>query len=124
MTGYHMPAKTVLLRGLRRRCPNCGVGKLLRQYLSANPACSACDEDFERLRADDGPAWLTIMIVGHLSIPLLLSLLKAGMLDAVWVLPLVLGMTVVATLALLPVSKGIFMAALWLVKKPKGDAPS
>lgn len=110
-------AKTVLLRGLCGRCPHCGEGKLLTRYLTANESCNHCGEDFERLRADDGPAWLTILIVGHLSVPLLLSLLQAGMLDNSWVLPLVIILTIVASLALLPVSKGAFMAILWLTKK-------
>lgn len=110
-------AITVIIRGLRGRCPHCGQGKLLRRYLSANEACGSCGEDFERLRADDGPAWLTILIVGHLSVPLLLSMLQAGMLDNNWALPSIIALTIVASLTLLPVSKGVFMAALWLIKK-------
>lgn len=109
--------KTVLLRGLCGRCPHCGEGKLLKQYLKAHDSCGSCGEDFERLRADDGPAWLTILIVGHLSVPLLLSMLQAGMLDNNWALPLIIVLTIVASLALLPVSKGVFMAILWLTKK-------
>lgn len=116
-TADHSP-RTVLLRGLRGRCPCCGQGKLLRRYLSAHPACPACAEDFERLRADDGPAWLTILIIGHISIPLILSLFQAGLLENNWMLPLVIVMTTIATLALLPLCKGLFMAVLWLSKKP------
>lgn len=111
-------AKTVMLRGLRGRCPHCGEGKLLKSYLKANESCSGCGEDFDRLRADDGPAWLTILIVGHLSVPLLLSMLQAGMLDNNWALPLIIVFTIVASLALLPVTKGVFMSVLWLIKKP------
>lgn len=110
--------KTVLLRGLRGLCPHCAGGRLLRGYLLAHPSCSSCSEDFERLRADDGPAWLTILIVGHLSIPLLLVLLQTGWLDNHWALPLVILMTVLVTLALLPVCKGVFMSVLWLTKRP------
>lgn len=31
--------------------------------------CSSCGEHFGKIHADDGPAWLTIIIVGHLVVP-------------------------------------------------------
>lgn len=106
--------KTVLKRGLTLCCPNCGKGRLLKHYITPNAVCPACGEDFAPLRADDGPAWLTILIVGHIVIPLLLSLQQSGNLESLWVLPAVLVGTIALTLALLPFSKGVFMAALWL----------
>ena len=65
------PLKTALLRGWRRKCPNCGKGPVLRGYLKLRENCSVCDQDFTPARADDGPAYLTILIVGHLMAPLL-----------------------------------------------------
>ena len=60
-----------LARGFRRRCPNCGSGTLLRSYLKVNDTCSVCREEFHHHRADDGPAYLTILFVGHLMAPML-----------------------------------------------------
>lgn len=65
------PIWTALRRGFRRKCPNCGSGPLMRSYLKVNDTCSVCREDLFHHRADDGPAYLTILIVGHLMIPLL-----------------------------------------------------
>lgn len=62
---------TALLRGWRRKCPNCGAGPLLRGYLKVNDTCSVCREDLTPQRADDGPAYMTILIVGHLMAPML-----------------------------------------------------
>ena len=67
------PVRPAMLRGWRRRCPNCGAGPLLRGYLSVRESCPVCSEELHHHRADDGPAYLTILIVGHLMAPLLLG---------------------------------------------------
>ena len=61
--------KPALLRGWRRRCPRCGAGPLLRGYLTVRDGCAVCGQEFHHHRADDGPAYLTILIVGHLMAP-------------------------------------------------------
>lgn len=61
-----------LWRGFRRKCPNCGTGPLMKSYLKVRDTCPVCREDLSHHRADDGPAYLTILIVGHLLAPLLL----------------------------------------------------
>ncbi|MGH9036829.1 MAG: DUF983 domain-containing protein [Acidimicrobiia bacterium] len=44
---------TMLLRGMRRRCPRCGGGKLFRRYFHMLPACPTCGHTFEP-RAEEG----------------------------------------------------------------------
>lgn len=63
--------RTSLLRGWRRKCPCCGKGPLLKGYLKVRDTCPVCREELHHHRADDGPAYLTILIVGHLMAPLL-----------------------------------------------------
>jgi uncharacterized protein (DUF983 family) len=53
-------------RGFLRRCPHCGEGRLFDGYLKVNDSCPACGEVLKHHRADDGPAYLTILVVGHL----------------------------------------------------------
>ena len=65
------PLRPALLRGWRQRCPKCGNGHLLKSYLKVNSACPVCREELFHHRADDGPAYLTILLVGHLMAPLL-----------------------------------------------------
>ncbi|MCZ4353724.1 DUF983 domain-containing protein [Roseovarius aestuarii] len=60
-----------LRKGFRCKCPNCGSGPLLESYLKVRDTCTVCREDLSQHRADDGPAYLTILIVGHLMVPLL-----------------------------------------------------
>src|SRR4051812_20347213 len=62
-----------MARGLKCRCPNCGEGKLFRAFLKVADQCPACNEEFSHHRADDLPAYLVIVIVGHIVVPLLLA---------------------------------------------------
>lgn len=52
-------------RGLFCRCPSCGEGKLFRAYLKPVDHCANCNADFTHQRADDLPAYLSIVVVGH-----------------------------------------------------------
>jgi uncharacterized protein (DUF983 family) len=63
---------TALKRGLRGRCPRCGEGKLFRAFLKVADHCSVCGQDFTPHRADDLPAYLVIVIVGHIVVPMIL----------------------------------------------------
>lgn len=65
------PRWPALYRGWRGKCPRCGSGRLLKGYLKVEHDCAACGQAFHHHRADDGPAYLTILIVGHLMAPLL-----------------------------------------------------
>ncbi len=63
--------RPAILRGWRRKCPKCGTGPLLSGYLQVRGHCPVCQEDLSHQRADDGPAYLTILLVGHLMAPML-----------------------------------------------------
>ncbi|MGC8533970.1 MAG: DUF983 domain-containing protein [Rhizomicrobium sp.] len=110
------PARNLRLaarRGLAGRCPACGKGRLFRSYLKPVDRCGSCGEDLSQIRADDGPAWLTILVVGHLVVALVLGVDSwAGwpLWQAMAFYP-TLGL--VLCLALLPVSKGLFIGVIW-----------
>ena len=107
------PLQPALLRGLRGRCPNCGKGALLTGYLRVRDTCPACGEDLHHQRADDGPAYATILIVGHLLAPALMWGFVTFRPDPV-TLSLVAGSACVAlSLFLLPRLKGAFVAIQW-----------
>ncbi|RUS58637.1 DUF983 domain-containing protein [Pseudorhodobacter sp. E13] len=107
------PVGEALRRGWRCRCPNCGQGPLLRGYLTVRGSCAVCNEDFSPQRADDGPAYLTILIVGHLMAPLILWVFTTYRPDP-WVLASVFSVgTVALSLFLLPRLKGMVVAMQW-----------
>jgi uncharacterized protein (DUF983 family) len=63
---------TGLKRGVLHRCPNCGEGRLYSRYLKVDLDCEVCGHDLARYPADDGPAYFTILIIGHLFVAPLL----------------------------------------------------
>lgn len=59
-------AMTAIKRGMLGCCPACGSGKMFRAFLKPVDNCAACGEDLSHQRADDLPAYLVIVIVGHI----------------------------------------------------------
>jgi uncharacterized protein (DUF983 family) len=59
------PLGRSIKRGMLNQCPSCGSGKLFRSYLKVVDNCAACDEVYHHHRADDLPAYLVILILGH-----------------------------------------------------------
>ncbi|HMO43873.1 MAG TPA: DUF983 domain-containing protein [Phenylobacterium sp.] len=106
---------TALRRGLKGRCPACGEGALFWRYLKVEPACRSCGHDLAQYPADDGPAYFTILIVGHVVVaPLLLFPFMWE--SPVWlVLPGVLLPLTGLTLLLLPRIKGAFIGGLMVL---------
>jgi len=107
------PVKPALLRGWKRCCPACGNGPLLRGYLGVNDQCAVCREELHHHRADDGPAWATIIISGHLLAPMMLLIFEIFRPEG-WVMASGFSIFfVILALFLLPRVKGMFVALQW-----------
>ena len=88
----------------------------MRGYLKVREACPVCGEDLHHQRADDGPAYLTILIVGHILAPVLLFVYSKWRPE-----PLLLALmfsfgTVALSLYLLPRLKGGLVAFQWATR--------
>jgi len=107
---------TAVMRGICGRCPACGEGRLLHRYLKVVDRCAACGEAYGHLRADDAPPWMTIIIAGHIVVPLLLMVERSF--DPPMWLQMTIGPTaaIALALALLPRCKGAVLALLWSMK--------
>ena len=105
--------RPALLRGWKRRCPACGGGPMLKSYLKVRDACPVCGEDLHHHRADDGPAYLTILIVGHLMAPLLGWVFIEFRPDPLTLIAIFATGTVLLSLYLLPRFKGMIVAFQW-----------
>lgn len=102
-----------LLRGFGGKCPHCGIGKLFHAFLKPAEACTACGEEFYHQRADDFPAYIVVLLVGHIVVPLAVFTEKHFM-PPFWVhvalwMPLVLALTT----GLLQPVKGAIIALQW-----------
>ena len=112
---------TAMLRGFRGRCPTCGEGRLFRSYLKLADKCPYCGEVLGDIRADDIPAYFTILVVGHIVVPLLLLAVRFDV--PTWLVTVTLGpLTLALTFALLPRIKGA-IAALLLSLGLRNGAP-
>ena len=117
---------TAMKRGFRCRCPRCGEGKLFRAFLKVDDHCSVCALDFTPHRADDLPAYLVILIVGHIVVPAALWI-ETNYAPAVWLqLTIYLSFTLVASLLLLQPVKGAVVGLQWALRMHGFDenAPS
>ena len=105
-----------LLKGLSRKCPRCGNGPLFSGYLSVRESCDACGQEFHHHRADDMPPWMTILIVGHIVVPLMLiTATDYNWPD--WVhMTLWPALVLILSLAILPFAKGFVIALQWALK--------
>lgn len=101
-------------RGASFRCPNCGEGRLYRQYLKVQ-ACDACGNDNTRYPADDAPPYFTILIVGHLVVGPLLFFPWIWQANTALVLATTLPALLILTLVFLPVVKGAVVGVQWAV---------
>ncbi|MDP4031799.1 MAG: DUF983 domain-containing protein [Pseudorhodobacter sp.] len=107
------PLGRAMRRGWRRRCPNCGKGSMLSGYLKVRDYCPVCGEALYHHRADDGPAYLTILIVGHLMAPTILWVFTTYRPEPL-VLASIFSIGVVAlSLFLLPRVKGVLVGIQW-----------
>ena len=78
--------------------------------------CSACGEPYGHFRADDAAPWLTILVVGHLTVPVILVVEESVQLPIWLALSIYVPTILLLTLALLPRCKGIILAILWVMK--------
>ncbi|MGE5546005.1 MAG: DUF983 domain-containing protein [Solirubrobacterales bacterium] len=122
---YHPPPldrskRRAIWRGFLRRCPRCGIGSVLAGYLTVAPKCEYCGEPLGHIRADDGPAYFTVLIVGHVVVPATLWI------EQTWsppLIPHIAGALVATSLLiwqLLPSVKGAMVGLMWSLGL-KGD---
>ena len=78
--------------------------------------CPNCGAEFGRIRADDAAPWLTIIVVGHVFLPLIFFVNMGALMPfwaGVWVwAALFSGLSLV----ILPRAKGMFIAILWVMR--------
>lgn len=107
------PTGLAMRRGAVGRCPACGERGLFQSYLKVSDACPGCNEALHHQRADDGPAYVTILVVSHILTPILLALYVAWRPSVTSLLVGFLTAAVVMSLAMLPMVKGAFVGLQW-----------
>lgn len=108
--------KQAVARGFGCRCPACGEGKLFRRFLKVAPTCGSCAERLDGHRADDMPPYVTIMIVGHIIVPLNLFFERGGEWPLWWHMTLWPTLTAILALLLIQPVKGALIGYQWALR--------
>jgi len=104
--------KKTIFRGLMRRCPDCGAGKIFDGYLTPKSECPICQSNFSGVRTDDAAPWATILLVGHMMAPVVI--MTIGMdIGTMALTALFMIVSMVFAAAALPIMKGLFFALNW-----------
>lgn len=98
---------------------------MFRAFLKVADNCPKCGEDLSHHRADDAPPYLTMVLTGHVIVPIVLSVETAFSPPTWAALALFLPLTLVTALSLLQPIKGLVVAIQWAVRMhgfdPAGD---
>jgi len=102
-----------LKRGLAGKCPACGEARLFGRFLKPVSACAACGRDWTLQRSDDFPAYLVVLVLGHLLIPVVVEVninydLSMGAQMLLWPT-----LAVAGALAMIQPAKGFVIALIW-----------
>ena len=107
------PSWRAMRCGFRRRCPQCGQGALFDGYLKVADQCPICHAALYHHRADDGPAYLTILVVGHVVVPLMHVTFTRLRPDPLVLATVFCVVAVALSLYLLPRLKGAVVGLQW-----------
>jgi uncharacterized protein (DUF983 family) len=107
------PIRPAVLRGFKERCPACGEGRLFGRYLKVNDHCPECGENLSYARADDGPAYFTVLVVCHVVGFALHVLYGTWRMDPMLMALIISLLAVALSLVLLPRFKGMLIAIQW-----------
>jgi len=116
------PLLPSMVRGLRGLCPRCGQGHIFYRYLKVSHDCPVCALDLDQYPSDDGPAYFTILLVGHIIVLPLLLFPIIWTAPAAVIVPAVLIPLGGLTMAILPRVKGAVIGALYALKVRRQDA--
>ncbi len=101
------------IRGLLGRCPSCGKGKMFPRLLKPVDRCPLCGQDWTAQQADDFPAYVAIIVTGHILAPIIIFMINELGLSMWTNLAIIVIMALILIAALLQPAKGAIIAMQW-----------
>lgn len=101
------------------------------RWLKPVEHCPACKQDWTHQRADDFPAYISILVTGHLLAPVIIALVTDFDVSPGTLAAILLPLAVVLMLGLLQPAKGAVIALQWWhglhgfvrERRPDGNEP-
>ena len=100
-------------RGMRCRCPACGEGKLFGRFLKPVDRCDRCGTLYSGHKADDFPAYIVIILLGHLLLPVMIEVNSALAIPMAVQAALWPGLAIILAVAMIQPAKGAVIALQW-----------
>lgn len=100
-------------RAVAGRCPRCGDARLFRAWLKPFDRCPTCAQDWSHARADDIPAYISILLTGHILAPLIIFLAGDIQLSPLAAGAVILPLATAMVVAGLQPIKGAVIALQW-----------
>ncbi len=105
--------RSALARGARGRCPSCGKTPLFGRFLKPVSECVSCGQSWTGHSADDMPAYLVVLVIGHILIPFVVAAnlkfnLSTGLQMALWP-----ALAMFLAVLLIQPAKGIVIGFQW-----------
>jgi uncharacterized protein (DUF983 family) len=110
------PLWQAMKRGFLGRCPQCGEGRMFARFLRTAERCDACGEEFHHHRADDLPAYLVVVVVGHVIVGAFMGVEATSTLSTWQHLAIWVPITIISALALLQPTKGAVVGLQWALR--------
>ncbi|MBO9698366.1 MAG: DUF983 domain-containing protein [Sphingopyxis sp.] len=113
--GAELPVSAweAMLRGARGRCPRCDDAKLFDRFLKPAGICPACEQDWTHQQADDFPAYVAILLTGHIMAPVIIALVQETKLSLTSLAAIIVTAMLVLMIAFLQPAKGAIIALQW-----------
>ena len=105
--------RAALLRGIRSRCPRCGEARLFGKFLKPVAVCPRCHQDWSHHRADDMPPYISILITGHVLVPVIIYFGAVAEMSMWQALAICLVLAAGLMISLLQPAKGGVIALQW-----------
>ncbi len=121
MPGNDVSWPRLLVRGLRKRCPRCGEGRLFARWYTLHDRCASCRLDYD---AANGDTWAfmymsTAFLTGGIIVGMLLTTPPRVWTARLLVFPIAL----VVVVGSLPFRKGVAIAFEFFIEQRTRTAP-
>ncbi|BAV66321.1 DUF983 domain-containing protein [Sphingobium cloacae] len=104
------PAFALAIRG---RCPACGKGRMFARYLQPVQSCDHCGQRWDVHQADDFPAYIVILLLGHILVPLMIEVNASLAIPLGWQAVIWPGLALILCVLLIQPVKGAVIAFQW-----------
>ena len=105
--------RAAVTRGAKGHCPACGGSALFGRFLKPVGQCPACGQNWTLHSADDMPAYLVVLLIGHIVVPFVVAAnlrfdIPMGLQMALWP-----GIALILAMLLIQPAKGVVIGFQW-----------